>query len=91
MSNLIVGIEGAAGPSSTRAKRRLLWRGLRRRLVRNLKRALDVITNMDAREASRGEEVGYNPVLFAKNPGSAEDRAMTKLINRCKECLSDTA
>jgi len=87
MSNLIVGIEVGGGANAARRKRRLLLRGLRRRLVRNLKKHLQQIQRMDAREALVAEQKGYNPDLFAKNPGSPEDRAVKNLLKRCSECL----
>jgi hypothetical protein len=91
MSNLIVGIEAGGGANAARRKRSLLWRGLRRRLVRNLKAALERIERMDAREGSRSEAQGYTPDMYAKNPGSNEDRAVKRLLTRCNECLDATA
>jgi hypothetical protein len=88
MSNLIVGIEAGSGPTSARKRRRLLWRGLPRRLVRNLKRALETVQRMDAREAARAENNGYVPDLLGKNPGSADDRAIKRLLERCTEALA---
>lgn len=90
MSNLMVGIEGGGGASATRSKRRKLWRGIRRRLVRNLKRQLDTIVRMDAREAAIAEDKGYNPDLYGKSTGSAEARAIQKLLDRCTDCLDAT-
>lgn len=91
MSNLIVGIEVGGGANAARSRRRLLWRGLRRRLVRNLRKHLQQIQRMDVREAMVGEQKGYNPDLFAKNPGSPEDRALKLLLKRCGDCLDATA
>jgi hypothetical protein len=91
MSNLIVGIEVGGGANAGRKKRRMLWRGIRRRLVRNLKKHLQQIERMDAREAARGEALEYDPDLFGKNAGSNEDRAVKRLLARCSECLDATA
>lgn len=85
MANLMASIESIAPPDPLRRRPQLILRGERRKFVRHLLRALEVIQRSDVRERARSEARNYTPVLFGRT--TALDNKTKDLVARCKELL----
>lgn len=80
---------GGAGPSTKKPQK--IFKGLRRKQIRKLKKCLETVQNQDNAAETKGFAVGYQPVLFRVRSGNAADTAVKRLISRCNEALNQTA
>lgn len=88
MANLLVELEPVPAATSSRSKKRLLVRGLRRKAIKELKTKLQKLVNMDEREELRSQRFGYTALLFRPAPRSRFTSAVALLGERCDELLN---
>lgn len=72
-------------------KPKLVWRGNRRKAIRNLLDAVDRISAMDEREAIAGAEGGFQGVYFSPGTTTNVGKGLTNLRARCAEALAERA
>lgn len=80
-------LETTEAVSRSRRKPSLVIRGLRRKIVRKLKKTLEAMVHQDEVEQARATRNEYIPMLVRGNENSLEDRAIKRLLARCQECL----
>ncbi len=84
--SVVTGPVKAAG--SNRGKRRMLFRGKTRTMIRNLREKLQAIKNRDSRETSRGATLDYSPALVTGEDRTANRTAFDRVISRLTACMA---
>lgn len=91
MSIMVPSLENVSAPTKSRNSRRKLIRGKTRGVVRKTLQKLQIIRNIDDREATRATLLTYTPLLLRNTRNSADDRAFSRVMDRLQALLDMTA
>lgn len=90
-ANLIMGVDVAQAPSSSKTRAKALFHGRHRKMIKKLLFYAQAVQRQDAASDMKGAADGYQGAQLVVSRGSAHDRALKKVIERCVEALAEKA
>lgn len=86
--NLIMGVDVAQAPQSGKSRARLVFRGRHRKMIKKLLYYGQAVQRQDEESDRKGTANGYQGAQLVGSRGSADDKALKRIIARCKEALA---
>lgn len=87
MSVILAELEAIGGVGQANRTPKYVIRGTRRRILKKAYLTLQLLIAQDNKEGLRAEKLNYTPLYATGEPGSADTKAVLKVVNRLNAAI----